>query len=50
MILYEKDGIAVYIMSNDQSCTAAWMPEDLLTCAITGALTVEEIEAIIDSM
>ena len=50
MILYEKDGIAVYIMSNDQSCTAAWMPEDLLTCAITGDLTVEEIEAIIDSM
>lgn len=50
MILYEKDGIAVYIMSNNQSCTAAWMPEDLLTCAITGDLTVEEIEAIIDSM
>lgn len=50
MILYEKDGVTVYIMSNNQSCTAAWMPEDLIICAIMGDLTVGEIEAIIDSM
>ena len=50
IILYEKDGITVYIMSNNQSHTAVWMPEDLIICAIRGDLTVEEIEAIIDSM
>ena len=50
MILYDKNGITYYIMSNNQELTAVWMPQELLTCAITGDLTVEEIEAIIDSM
>ena len=50
IILYEKGGVTVYIMSNNRSRTAAWMPEDLIICAIMGDLTVEEIEAIIDSM
>ena len=50
MILYDKNGITYYIMSNNQQLTAVWMPQELLTCAITGDLTVEEIEAIIDSM
>lgn len=47
---YEKDGITVYIMSNNQRRTAAWMLEDLIICAIMGDLTEEEIEAIIDSV
>ena len=47
---YERGELTYYIMSNNQRLTAAWMPEDLIICAIMGDLTVEEIEAIIDSM
>lgn len=50
MILYDKNGITYYIMSNNQELTAVWMPQELLTCAITGDLSIVEVESIIDSM
>lgn len=50
MILYDKNGITYYIMSNNQQLTAVWMPQELLTCAITGDLSIVEVESIIDSM
>lgn len=50
MILYDKKGITYYIMSNNQQLTAVWMPQELLTCAITGDLSIVEVESIIDSM
>ena len=50
MILYNKNGITYYIMSNNQQLTAVWMPQELLTCAITGDLSIVEVESIIDSM
>ena len=50
MIPYDKNGITYYIMSNNQELTAVWMPQELLTCAITGDLSIVEVESIIDSM
>lgn len=50
MILYDKNGITYYIMSNNQQLTAVWMPQELLACAITGDLSIVEVESIIDSM
>ena len=50
MILYEKNGITYYIMSNNQQLTAVWMPQELLTCAITGDLSIVEVESLLDSM
>lgn len=50
MILYDKNGITYYIMTNNQQLTAVWMPQELLTCTITGDLSIEEVEYLIDSM
>lgn len=50
MILYNKNGITYYIMSNNQQLTAVWMPQELLTCTITGDLSIEEIENLLDSV
>ena len=50
MILYDKNGITYYIMSNNQQLTAVWMPQELLTCTITGDLSIEEIENLLDSV
>lgn len=50
MILYNKNSITYYIMSNNQQLTAVWMPQELLTCTITGDLSIEEIENLLDSV
>lgn len=50
MILYNKNGITYYIMSNNQQLTAVWMPQELLTCTITGDLSIEEIKNLLDSV
>ena len=50
MILYDKKGITYYIMSNNQQLTAVWMPQELLTCTITGDLSIEEIKNLLDSV
>ena len=50
MILYDKNGITYYIMSNNQQLTAVWMQQELLTCTITGDLSIEEIENLLDSV
>ena len=50
MILYDKNGVTYYIMSNNQQLTAVWMPQELLACSITGDLSIEEVEYLIDSM
>ena len=50
MILYDKNGITYYIMTNNQQLTAVWMPQELLTCTITEDLSIEEVEYLIDSM
>lgn len=50
MILYNKNDITYYIMSNNQQLTAVWMPQERLACTITGDLSIEEVEYLIDSM
>lgn len=50
MVLYNKNGITYYIMSNNQQLTAVWMPQELLTCTITGDLSIEEIKNLLDSV
>lgn len=50
MILYNKNDITYYIMSNNQQLTAVWMPQERLVCTITGDLSIEEVEYLIDSM
>ena len=50
MILYNKNDITYYIMSSNQQLTAVWMPQERLACTITGDLSIEEVEYLIDSM
>lgn len=48
--LYEQGGIVHYIMSNNAQMTATWTLGDRTICSISGDLTVDEIEQIIDSI
>lgn len=50
MILYNKNGITYYIMSNNQQLTAVWMPQELLICTVTGDLSIDEVKSLIDSI
>lgn len=49
VILYEKEGITHYIMSNANVRVATWM-NGSCECTIVGKLTVEELERMIDSI
>ncbi|NLC73587.1 MAG: DUF4367 domain-containing protein [Ruminococcaceae bacterium] len=50
MIIYEAGGIPHYIMHNNKFLTATWIAGDRLMCDIGGAISVEEMKKIIDSI
>ena len=50
VILYERGGIVHYIMSNNNTLTAAWMADELLVCSVAGHLSVDEVKQMINSI
>lgn len=49
LLICESKGITYYIMSNNSTLTVTWMPQECVTCAITGELSVEEVYESINS-
>ena len=50
VISYEKDNIMHYIMANNERLTATWIAGEKIVCSISGNLTIEQIEHMIDSI